>query len=282
MKPWVEEAFEPRACFAEVGFGELGPNKKVERFLLRNLKVKKRGCPSEQEFGKTIRSEQAGEEQVECREPIQDTLFLPERRSMATGFESLDMVDLEKVFEERAFVMKSVPGFMKGAFQGALKISLEEIRKGQVARNAETSTRGWKLFVLLPRMLLCRPPRGGLIPRKRLEERLAAFNAGDWVCKCGRVFFGVRRCKAGRMMSRIERRRWSNSSGVDERESETKKPRRGLDHDIPLHLDEDKFLHNLRTSRRAVVGGPCDSGASQNRVGQSVMHESLVTSQTKW
>ena len=35
--------------------------------------------------------------------------------------------------------------------------------------------------MLLPRMLLCRPPRGGLIPRKRLEERLAAFNAGDWV-----------------------------------------------------------------------------------------------------
>ena len=24
-------------------------------------------------------------------------------------------------------------------------------------------------------------PRGGLIPRKRLEERLAAFNVGDWV-----------------------------------------------------------------------------------------------------
>ena len=114
-------------------------------------------------------------------EPVQDILFVPERRSMAAGFESLDMVDLERVFEVRALVMKSVPGFMKGAVAGAMKISLEEIRKGQLASNVETTTRGWKLFMLLPRMLLCRPPRGGLIPRKRLEERLAAFNAGDWV-----------------------------------------------------------------------------------------------------
>ena len=141
------------------------------------------GCPSEQESLEDDQSEKAAEEEDgECREPVQDIVFVPQRRSMAAGFESLDMVDLERVFEVRALVMKSVPGFMKGAFRGALKISLEEIiRKGQLASNVETTTRGWKLFMLLPRMLLCRPPRGGLIPRKRLEERLAAFNDGDWV-----------------------------------------------------------------------------------------------------
>ena len=31
--------------------------------------------------------------------------------------------------------------------------------------------KGMALFLLLPRLLLFRPPRGGLIPRKRLEER---------------------------------------------------------------------------------------------------------------
>ena len=133
------------------------------------------GCPSEQESLEDNESEQAAEEDIECGEPVQDILFVPERRSMATGFESLDMVDLERVFEVRALVMKSVPGFMKGAFRGAMKISLEEIKKGQLASNV------WKLFMLLPRMLLCRPPRGGLVPRKRLEERLGAFNVGDWV-----------------------------------------------------------------------------------------------------
>ena len=58
------------------------------------------------------------------------------------------MEDFERVFEVPALVLKSVPGFMKGASRGALKISLEEIRKGQVARNVETTTRGWKLFML--------------------------------------------------------------------------------------------------------------------------------------
>ena len=77
--------------------------------------------------------------------------------------------------------MKSIPTFMKGAFRGALKVSLEEIKRGRADRNEEATMRGWKLFFLLPRMLLSRPPRGGLIPRKRLEERLAAFNSGDWV-----------------------------------------------------------------------------------------------------
>ena len=74
--------------------------------------------PSEQESLEDNESEQAAEEEdVECGEPVQDILFVPERRSMATGFESLDMVDLERVFEVRALVMKSVTGFMKGHFE---------------------------------------------------------------------------------------------------------------------------------------------------------------------
>ena len=37
-----------------------------------------------------------------------------------------------------------------------------------------------KLFLLLPRMLLHKPPRGGLVPRKDLEERFADFAVGRW------------------------------------------------------------------------------------------------------
>ena len=56
-----------------------------------------KGCPLEQESLEDNESEQAAEEEdVECGEPVQDILFVPERRSMATGFESLDMVDLER------------------------------------------------------------------------------------------------------------------------------------------------------------------------------------------
>ena len=181
-----------------------------------------------------------------------------------------------------------------------------------MARNAETTTRGWKLFMLLPRMLLCRPPRGGLIPRKRLEERLAAFNAGDWVTLI--EFF--LECAMQGAVAQSRKRRRSRQNDVENRAAralhlaqmgelssarqaleaspvatgdeaklmnESRRPsaaRRGLDQDIlqmqphvPFHLDEDKLQHNLkRCSWRTVRD---DSRASENRFGQSLVHESL-------
>ena len=40
--------------------------------------------------------------------------------------------------------------------------------------------RGWKLFMMLPRMLLHRPPRGGLIPRHKLVHLFEMFSRGEW------------------------------------------------------------------------------------------------------
>ena len=60
---------------------------------------------------------------------------------------------------------------------GSIKI---EIANG-VDRNDEISQcRGWKLFLLLPRLLLSRPPRGGLIPKQQLVNRFSAFSRGEW------------------------------------------------------------------------------------------------------
>ena len=52
--------------------------------------------------------------------------------------------------------------------RGALKLSLQEIQRGSVANNSIVEARGWLRF--------SHSPRGGLIPRGRLQERLA----GDW------------------------------------------------------------------------------------------------------
>ena len=43
-----------------------------------------------------------------------------------------------------------------------------------------TQIRGWKLFFLVPRLLLFRPRRGGSVPRKQLEDRVALFQKGEW------------------------------------------------------------------------------------------------------
>ena len=41
-------------------------------------------------------------------------------------------------------------------------------------------SRVWKLFLLLPRLLLFRSPRGGRVPKKELEDRLCLFHSGQW------------------------------------------------------------------------------------------------------
>ena len=69
---------------------------------------------------------------------------------MRVGLESLDEVNLESVFEMRGSVMKTVLKFMRGVFRGAIKTSLQAILRER-ERN------------LIPRLLLTRPPRGGLV-----------------------------------------------------------------------------------------------------------------------
>ena len=106
-----------------------------------------------------------------------DVTGVPLTNSVTFGLESLDAVNLESVFEIRGLVMKSVPKFMRGA----IKTSLQAILRRRERNDIEVETRGWKLLMLIPRLLLTRPPRGGLVPQERLKKRVARFNAGEWV-----------------------------------------------------------------------------------------------------
>ena len=86
------------------------------------------------------------------------------------AFVFLDTIDLRTTFA-RASVMKSIPHWLKGPFRNALKMAMEEaIRPGVLHQE-----RGWKLFLLIPRLLLHRPPRGGLVPKSKLVQRFDDF-----------------------------------------------------------------------------------------------------------
>ena len=39
----------------------------------------------------------------------------------------------------------------------------------------------WKLFLLLPRLVLHRSSRGGIISKKTLQERFHRFARGEWL-----------------------------------------------------------------------------------------------------
>ena len=76
--------------------------------------------------------------------------------------------------------MISVPKFMQGSFRAVLKAIMEEVSAARLAGDVLRQSRDWKAFLLLLRLLLHKPPRGGLI-QKKLEERLELFARGNWL-----------------------------------------------------------------------------------------------------
>ena len=105
--------------------------------------------------------------------------------------------------------MKNVPRCLVGPFRNALRVALAEV--SGAAGNPVQLERGWKLFLLLPRMLLHQPPRGGLISKSKLTERFDKFAWGEWVqlihasVQCDEQAAVIRRRK-GRRGDDLERR----------------------------------------------------------------------------
>ena len=105
--------------------------------------------------------------------------------------------------------MKNVPRCLVGPFRNALRVALAEV-SGR-AGNPVQLERVWKLFLLLPRVLLHRSPRGGLISKSKLTERFDKLARGEWVqlihasVQCDEQVAVIRRRK-GRRGDDLERR----------------------------------------------------------------------------
>ena len=79
---------------------------------------------------------------------------------------SLDDIHVETEFRTGGNLMRSAPKFLEGACLSAVRLAMEEIRQGRRTNNEARRIRGWKLFFLIPRMLLMKPRKEGLMPRK--------------------------------------------------------------------------------------------------------------------
>ena len=133
--------------------------------------------PAEEDDRESVVS---GEQSVGSVEEEAMPFRLPGLRATQTAFRALDDVNLTAAFEKRACLMHRVPRFLRGLFRCALHVGLEEISEGCRVSDTRRQERGWKLFMLLPRMLLHRPPRGGMISRAQLISRFEMFVKGEW------------------------------------------------------------------------------------------------------
>ena len=116
---------------------------------------------------------------------------------------------------------------------------MNKVRVGRQESNLLKQVRGWKLFLLIPRLLLHRPQRGGLIPRKKLRESFKKFSQGRWF-----EFQIVGGTVAGEPDTSTSRRRRRPDSIV---------------HRFGLSL---AHLGELSAARNALEGAPCAPGTT--------------------
>ena len=83
---------------------------------------------------------------------------------MEEGLRSIDDVDFAGVFLRRPLVMRSVPRILQGPCTAAMRLALQEASQAQKDTDQVRLARAWKLFLLLPRMLLWRPEGGFWCP----------------------------------------------------------------------------------------------------------------------
>ena len=125
---------------------------------------------------------------------------------------SLDIVDLQSVFRRRACVMRNCPQFPVESYRSAMRLAMTEAELGSASGDEQRRTRAWKLFLLLPRMFLFRPPRGGLLPKSQLLERVSQFHRGSWINllvasqECSERALQVQRRRRRTQQDSVERR----------------------------------------------------------------------------
>ena len=103
----------------------------------------------------------------------------PSAAAIAAGLASLDAVDLLETFRHRVYTFQHPPRPLQGILAFAFRKGLQAFLSSQP--NDIQCERGWKFFLLGPRMLLHRPCGNAQVPTADLRRRAASFQAGRWL-----------------------------------------------------------------------------------------------------
>ena len=102
------------------------------------------------------------------------------RRCQQSCWEQLDEVNLEEWFLKRVPTLKKCPHFMRGRLRHCFAVALRERYRAKGAQDSRAEERAWKLFGLVPVMLLHRPRGTGSVGKDELVSRADDFVRGRW------------------------------------------------------------------------------------------------------
>ena len=89
----------------------------------------------------------------------------------AESWAQLDLVDSSEVFLERIPMLKACPRFLRGRLRFSFAIALRERHRAKLEGDMVGANRAWKLFGLVPILLLSRPGHTGSVGRDELAKR---------------------------------------------------------------------------------------------------------------
>ena len=91
-----------------------------------------------------------------------------------------DNIDVQEVFQQRVPMLKTCAHFLRGRLRHSFFIALHERLKRKLEVDPVGEERAWKLFALVPIMILHRPRNTGSVGRSELAQRVEDFVAGRW------------------------------------------------------------------------------------------------------
>ena len=92
----------------------------------------------------------------------------------------LDQFQVDDLFLHSIPMLKSCPHFLRGRLRDCFQVALRERYLAKLRGDEAGQVRGWKLFALVPMMMLHRPQGSGSVGRSELVHRADRFAAGRW------------------------------------------------------------------------------------------------------
>ena len=88
----------------------------------------------------------------------------------AESWERLDEVDLDALFLQKIPMLKTCPRFLRGRLRHCFGVALRERHRAKLAGDRVVEIRAWKLFGMVPIMLLRRTKHSGIVGRDELDR----------------------------------------------------------------------------------------------------------------